>query len=321
MAASARTASGPSPAATPAVAVESLALRKEARSLWSDAWRQFRRNKLAMAGVVVLSFLVLMTLLGPFVWRAPKDAIDFAASKISPSRAHPFGTNDLGQDMLARVIWGGRISMSVGLFVMFVQITLGVVIGALAGFFGKQTDSILMRITDLFLALPVLPMLFLSIYLLRDPLFVPLFGPTLGTFLLIVLVIGTLTWMPTARLVRAEFLSLKQKEFVEAARSIGADSRAIIMKHILPNVLSPVIVAGSLGIGAAIITESTLSFLGVGFGPDIPTWGRLLSESRDFLDIAWWLAVGPAAVIFLTVLSINFIGDGLRDALDPRKSA
>jgi len=316
MSAPARTVTG----SVPSVAIDTLALRKPSRSLWSDAMRQFSRNKLAMAGVVVLTVFVLMTVFGPFVWRTPKDAIDFLAAKSPPNFAHPLGTNDLGQDMLARIIWGGRISLAVGVFVMFVQITIGVVIGAIAGYFGKQADNLLMRLTDLFLALPVLPVLFLTIYLFQDTARRS-FGPTLGTFLLIVLVIGTLTWMPTARLVRAEFLSLKQKEFVEAARAIGADSSSIILKHILPNVLSPVIVAGSLGIGAAIITESTLSFLGIGFDPSTPTWGRLLSESRDFLDIAWWMAVGPAAVIFLTVLSINFIGDGLRDALDPRKNA
>jgi len=176
-----------------------------------------------------------------------------------------------------------------------------------------------MRFTDLFLALPTLPLLLLVVYLFRDTMRAA-FGPILGVFLIIVLVIGGLNWMPTARLVRAEFLSVKQKEFVEAARSMGASSPAIMVKHILPNVLSPVIVAASLGVGAAIIAESTLSFLGIGFEPDVPTWGRLLSESRDFLDIAWWMAVGPGMMIFLTVLSINFIGDGLRDALDPRKT-
>ncbi len=305
--------------ATPAVALDALALRKKPRSLWSDAFRQFRRHKLAMAGVVVITILVLMTLLGPTLWRIDKDAIDFSASKVGPSRAHPIGTNDLGNDMLGRVIWGGRISLAVGLFVAFVQITLGVVIGALAGYFGKTADNLLMRLTDLFLALPTLPILLLVVYLFREPMRAA-FGPILGVFLLIVFVIGALNWMATARLVRAEFLSLKQKEFVEAAHAMGATSSTIIVKHILPNVLSPVIVAATLGVGAAIITESTLSFLGIGFEPDVPTWGRLLSESRDFLDIAWWMAVGPGLMIFLTVLSINFIGDGLRDALDPKKS-
>ncbi len=308
------------PATLPAaVEVAGLALRTKPRSLWSDAWRQFRRHRLAMAGTVVIGMLVAMTLLGPTLWHTPIDTIDFAASKASPSLTHPVGTNDLGQDLLARIIWGGRISLSVGLCATLVAITVGVVIGALAGFFGGAADSALMRLTDLFLALPVLPLLLLVVYLFRDTMRAA-FGPILGVFVIIVLVIGGLAWMPTARLVRAEFLSVKEKEFVEAARAMGAGSPAIMVKHILPNVLSPVIVAASLGVGAAIIAESTLSFLGIGFEPDVPTWGRLLSESRDFLDIAWWMAVGPGMMIFLTVLSINFIGDGLRDALDPRKT-
>jgi len=315
-AAPARTESAPTPAA---IALEGFSLRQKPRSLWSDAWRQFRRHRLAMAGTVVIALLVTLTLLGPTLWRTPIDTIDFAASKAAPSLSHPLGTNDLGQDLLARIIWGGRISLSVGLAAMLVSITVGVVVGALAGFFGRTADNILMRITDLFLALPTLPLLLLVVYLFRDTMRAA-FGPILGVFLIIVLVIGGLNWMPTARLVRAEFLSVKEKEFVEAARAMGANSGSIMVKHILPNVLSPVIVAASLGVGAAIIAESTLSFLGIGFEPDVPTWGRLLSESRDFLDIAWWMAVGPGLMIFLTVLSINFIGDGLRDALDPRKT-
>ena len=302
-----------------AVTVEGLGLRGKPRSLWSDAWRQFRRHRLAMAGTVVIGLLVVMTLVGPVVWKTKIDVIDFGASKAAPSVTHPLGTNDLGEDLLARIIWGGRISLSVGLCATLVAITVGVVIGALAGFFGTVTDSVLMRVTDLFLALPTLPLLLLVVYLFRDTMRAA-FGPILGVFLIIVLVIGGLAWMPTARLVRAEFLSVKEKEFVEAARAMGAQNGPIIVKHILPNVLSPVIVSATLGVGAAIIAESTLSFLGIGFEPDVPTWGRLLSESRDFLDIAWWMAVGPGLMIFLTVLSINFIGDGLRDALDPRKT-
>jgi peptide/nickel transport system permease protein len=306
-------------AAGAGVGLEAFGLRGKPRSLWSDAWRQFRRHKLAMAGSVVIVLLVLLTILGPRLWHTPIDKIDFGASKAPPSLTHPLGTNDLGEDLLARIIWGGRISLSVGLAATLVSVSLGVVIGAMAGFFGKMTDNLLMRLTDLFLALPTLPLLLLVVYLFRDTMRAT-FGPVLGVFLIIVLVIGGLAWMPTARLVRASFLSTKEKEFVEAARAMGATSGSIIVKHILPNVLSPVIVAASLGVGAAIIAESTLSFLGIGFEPDVPTWGRLLSESRDFLDIAWWMAVGPGMMIFLTVLSINFIGDGLRDALDPRKT-
>ena len=197
---------------------------------------------------------------------------------------------------------------------MLVAITLGVVVGALAGYFGGALDNWLMRLTDLFLSLLVL---LLTIYLFRDPLR-GVFGPKLGIFLLIVTIIGALNWMPLARLVRASFLSLKQKEFVEAAHCVGAPTFRIIARHILPNALSPVIVAATLGVGTAIITESTLSFLGLGFPPDFPTWGRMLYEAQDYIDLSPHIAIFSGLLIFLTVLSINYVGDGLRDALDPR---
>src|SRR5438105_14360426 len=251
------------------------ALRRPRRSLWSDAWRQFRRHRLAMFGVVVLALLLLMTLIGPLVYRVPSDAIDYSSGLLGPSLPHPFGTDDLGRDLLARALLGGRVSMAVGVVAVLIAITLGTFVGAVAGFFGGRADSALMRVTDLFLALPVLPFLLMVTYLFRDPL-KKVFGPELGIFLLIVGVIGALNWMPLARLVRASFLSIKQKEFIEAARCTGASNRRLMMTHILPNTLSAVIVAATVGVGAAIITESALSFLGLGFPPDMPTWGRLL---------------------------------------------
>jgi len=181
-------------------------------------------------------------------------------------------------------------------------------------------DAALMWLTDLFLSLPQLPLLLLMIYLFRQPL-KQLVGPELGVFILIVAVIGGLRWMPVARLVRAQFLSLREKEFVEAARALGVSSLRLVMRHILPNALGPVIVAGTIDVAAAIIAESTLSFLGLGFPPDIPTWGRILFDAKDYLDIAPHWALFPGAAIFFAVLTINFIGDGLRDALDPRTSA
>lgn len=287
------------------------------RSLWKDAWWQFRRHRLAMVSVGTLAFLVAFTLFGPLVYHAPTNLIDFTVALQGPSLAHPFGTDDLGRDILARVMIGGRISIAVGLTSVLIAITLGTSIGAFAGFFGRL-DSPLMRLTDLFLSLPILPLLLVIIYLFRDSLRAA-FGPELGIFLMIVGVIGVLNWMPVARLVRASFLSLKQKEFVEAARATGARDRRIIFRHILPNVLSPVLVAATIGVGGAILTESTLSFLGLGFPPDTPTWGRLLYDAQQYLDTAPHWAIFPGLCIFLTVLSINFIGDGLRDALDPRK--
>jgi len=294
-------------------------LTRPPRSLWKDAWWQFRRHRLAMIALGTLVFLILFTLIGPLLYHTRIDDIDFLLSLKGPSSAHPFGTDDLGRDLLARVMFGGRISIAVGIIAVMLAITLGTTIGAAAGFFGRF-DNPLMRITDLFLSLPVLPLLLVIIYLFRDSLR-SAFGPELGIFIMIVGVIGILNWMPVARLVRASFLSLKQKEFVEAARSIGARDRRIIVRHILPNVLSPVLVAATIGIGGAILTESTLSFLGLGFPSDVPTWGRILYDARNYLDIAPHWAIFPGLAIFLTVLSINFIGDGLRDALDPRKSS
>jgi peptide/nickel transport system permease protein len=305
-------------ATRPAVAPQT-ARQRPSRSLWSDAWRQFRRHHLAMIGVVVLAILLVMTIFGPLVYRQSPDTIDYSASLQPPSLQHPFGTDDLGRDLLARTMLGGRVSMAVGVVAVLIAITIGTLIGAIAGYFGGRTDSALMRFTDLFLALPALPFLLMVTYLFRDPL-KKAFGPELGIFLLIVFVIGVLNWMTLSRLVRASFLSMKQKEFIEAARCIGAGNRRIMLSHILPNTLSAVIVAATVGVGAAIITESALSFLGVGFPPDMPTWGRLLYDAQNYLDLAPHWAIFPGLLIFLTVLSINYIGDGLRDALDPRKT-
>jgi peptide/nickel transport system permease protein len=289
------------------------------RSLWKDAWWQFRRHRLAMISLGTLIFLILFTLGGPLVYHTKIDVIDFTLSLKGPTADHLLGTDDLGRDLLARLMFGGRISIAVGIISVLLAITLGTSIGALAGFFGRL-DNPLMRLTDLFLSLPVLPLLLVIIYLFRDSLRAT-FGPELGIFLMIVGVIGVLNWMPVARLVRAQFLSLKQKEFVEAARSIGAKNGRIIVRHILPNALSPILVAATIGVGGAILTESTLSFLGLGFPSDVPTWGRILYDARNYLDIAPHWAIFPGLLIFLTVLSINFIGDGLRDALDPRKTS
>jgi peptide/nickel transport system permease protein len=293
-------------------------LRRPARSLWKDAWHQFTRHRLAMAGLATLIFLILFTLLGPIVYATPVNAIDFTVALQGSSAAHPFGTDDLGRDILARAMIGGRISIAVGITSVLIAITLGLFVGAVAGYFAKL-DSPLMRLTDLFLSLPILPLLLVIVYLFRDSLRTA-FGPELGIFLMIVFVIGILNWMPVARLVRASFLSLKQKEFVEAARAVGDSDGRIIMKHIIPNVLSPVLVAATIGVGGAILTESTLSFLGLGFPSDVTTWGRLLFDAKDYIDFAPHWAFFPGMLIFLTVLSINYIGDGLRDALDPRKT-
>jgi peptide/nickel transport system permease protein len=295
-----------------------VASNRPPESLTADAWRRFRRHPLAMFGAVMLGVMVLAVVVGPFIYRAPINEIDFKSKLKTPSWAHPLGTDDLGQDLLARMLYGGRISLAVGVAAMLIAITVGTAVGAVAGQAGGTVDNALMRVTDLFLALPVLPLLLLIVYLFRDALRKAL-GPEAGVFILIVAVIGGLRWMPVARLVRAQFLSLREKEFVEAARSLGARPLRQMVRHILPNALGPVIVAGSLDVAAAILTESTLSFLGLGFPPDIPTWGRILFDAKDNLDFAPHWAIFPGTAIFLTVLSINYLGDGLRDALDPRK--
>ena len=289
-----------------------------AASPWREAWRRFRRHRMAYASLFVLATLVASVVFGPLLWNLPINEIDFSAQLQGPSWKHPFGTDDLGQDLLARMLYGGRISLAVGLAAMTMAVVVGVLIGAIAGSARGSIDTALMWLTDLFLSLPVLPLLLLIIYLFRDSL-KSVLGPEGGVFVLIVAVIGGFRWMPTARLVRAQFFSLREKEFVEAARALGASHTRTVVRHILPNALGPVIVAGTIDVAAAIIAESTLSFLGLGFPPDIPTWGRILFDSKDHLDIAAHWALFPGAAIFLTVLTINFVGDGLRDALDPRK--
>ncbi len=284
----------------------------------AEAWRRFRRHRLALAGALILALIMLAVALGPFVWTVPINDIDFAAKLQRPSWSHPFGTDDLGQDLLARMLYGGRISIAVGLAAMVIAVVVGTFVGAIAGMSRGWVDAALMWLTDLFLSLPQLPLLLLIIYLFRDTL-KSLVGTEAGMFILIVAVIGGFRWMPVARLVRAQFLSLREKEFVEAARALGATPTRQVVRHILPNSLGPVIVAGTIDVANAIIAESTLSFLGLGFPPDIPTWGRLLYDAKDHLDIAAHWALFPGTAIFLTVLSINYIGDGLRDALDPRK--
>src|SRR5215831_15297168 len=243
----------------------------------SETWRRFRRHRLAAASTAILALMMLSVALGPLLWQVPINDIDFSAHLEGPSWNHPFGTDDLGQDLLARMLYGGRISLAVGLAAMLVAIVVGTAIGAIAGMSHGSIDAVLMWLTDLFLSLPPLPLLLLIIYLFREPL-KHLVGPELGTFILVVAVIGGFRWMQVARLVRAQFLSLREKEFVEAARALGMTSLRLVTRHILPNSMGPIIVAGTIDVAAAIIAESTLSFLGLGFPPDIPTWGRILFD-------------------------------------------
>jgi peptide/nickel transport system permease protein len=290
----------------------------KSHSPWAEAWRRFKRHRLAVAGTILLVLMTLAVLIGPFLWQVPINEIDFGAKLKGPSWQHPLGTDDLGQDLLARMLYGGRISLAVGFASMVIAILVGVVVGAIAGISRGSVDAALMWLTDLFLSLPQLPFLILVIYLFRDSL-KAMVGPEAGIFVLVVAVIGAFRWMPAARLVRAQFLSLREKEFVEAARALGATTTRQVTRHIMPNAMGPVIVAATIDVAAAIIFESTLSFLGLGFPPDIPSWGRILFDAKDHLDIAPHWALIPGGAIFLTVLAISYMGDGLRDALDSRK--
>ena len=286
------------------------------RSLWVDVWLTFRQHTGALVGVGVFTGIVLAVFLGPFVHDVDPQYLDLQARNEGVSLAHPLGTDNLGRDTLAQVFAGGRISLAVGFAAMFLSLVLGTAVGTLAGYF-RRLDGPLMRFTDLFLALPLLPLLLVIIMLFRDTLR-NAFGPETGIFLLIVFVIGITSWMQTARIVRGEVLAIKEREFITAARSIGTRERRIVSRHILPNALSPIMVSATLGIANAIITESALSFLGLGFPPDFPTWGRLLFDGANFITITPARVLWPGLAISLTVLSVNYIGDGLRDALDPR---
>ncbi len=279
--------------------------------------RGFLRHKGGIAGLAIFVAIVLTVLFGPLVHTVDPQWLDMTARNQGRSLAHPFGTDNLGRDTLAQLMAGGRISLAVGFAAMLISLAFGTLVGLLAGYF-RALDGLLMRFTDLALALPLLPLLLVAIMLFRDSLRA-IAGPELGVFVLIVTVIGITSWMQVARIVRGEVLSVKNREFVLAARSIGARHRQILLRHILPNVSSPILVSATLGIANAILTESALSFLGLGFPSDFPTWGRLLHDGVSFIQVTPARVIWPGLAISLTVLSVNFIGDALGDALDPRR--
>ena len=286
------------------------------RSLWRDVWDQYKTHRGAMVGTVIFVSILLLVIIGPFLWTLDPSYIDIRSRNQGPSWAHPMGTDQLGRDTFAQVLAGGRISLAVGVTAMLLSLVIGALIGVLAGYF-KRLDGPMMRFTDLFLALPLLPLLLVIIMLFRETLRTN-FGPETGIFILIVFVIGITSWMQTARIVRGDVLALKEREFVLAAKSIGTGEQRIIVRHIFPNILSPIMVSATLGIASAIITESALSFLGLGFPSDFPTWGRLVYDGVVFLEQYPSRVLWPGLAISLTVLSVNYMGDGLRDALDPR---
>lgn len=279
-------------------------------------WRRFCRHRGAVAGAAVLGFVVVAVLIGPWLWPHDPAFIDARARNAGPGLAHPLGTDQLGRDTLARLLAGGRVSIAVGLAAMAVSLGLGTLVGVLAGFF-RRLDSPLMRLTDLFLALPVIPLVLVAAMLFREALSRG-FGPQTGIFVLVVLAVGLTSWMQTARVVRGTVLGLKERDFILAARGIGTPETAIVTRHVLPNAASPILVSAALGTANAIVTESALSFLGLGFPPDFPSWGRLLSDATVYLQDHPGRALWPGGLICLTVLGVNYLGDGLRDALDVR---
>ncbi len=307
---------------------EATCFDRPPRSQWLDVWDQFRNHRGAVWGGGFLLFITLFVLIGPLIWPFDAQKLDIRAKDIRPIYTalwndgakvdwwHPLGTDNLGRDTLAKLIAGGQVSLAVGWVAMALALLLGRVIGVAAGYF-RRLDGPLMRLTDLFLALPLLPLLLVMMLLFRDSLRAS-FGPEQGIFILIVIVIGITSWMQTARIVRGDVLALKEREFVLAARSIGTSPWNMITRHMLPNVLSPIMVSATLGLATAIITESALSFLGLGFPSDFPTWGKLLFDSVDRMTQFPERVIWPGLCISLTVLSVNYIGDGLRDALDPR---
>ena len=269
-------------------------------------WRQLRRHRLAVASLGFFAVASLLCLLAPVLTPYEYDVIDLAQIRQPPSAAHWLGTDDLGRDLWTRILYGGRISLLIGLIAAGVGTGVGTLVGAVAGFFGGRTDAVLMRLTDVAYAIPSLPLL------------IVLASFTDSAFAVIAIIIGLLSWMTTARVVRSEVLTIREMPYVEAARSVGAGDGRIIWRHVLPNALGPIVVGGTLAVGNALIVESSLSYLGLGVQPPTPTWGNMLRDAQSTMATEPWLTIFPGLAILFVVLAVNFIGDGLQDALDPR---
>src|SRR5689334_191305 len=296
-------------------------LATEPLTLWQLGWLRFRRHKMALFGGVLLIALMIFSFGGAFLYTEKYANFNDTSQRLqAPSGAHPFGTDSIGRDILARTIYGGQISLFIGFVAVLIETILGILVGALAGYYGGVVDAILMRVTE---ALLIIPTIFLLLVMAK------FFGGQIpeihianrvfsGSIVVIVVIIGATSWMYLARIVRAEFLSLKEREFILAARATGTSNFEIIFYHILPNTFAPIIVSSTLSVANAILAEAYISFLGLGVQPPTATWGNMLDNSVKYLDSAPWLWFFPGMLILLTVLSINFLGDGLRDALDPR---
>lgn len=269
--------------------------------------RQFSKNRLAAIGGAFVLLVFIVSILAPVLSPYDPSAIDIKNILIGPSLAHPLGTDDLGRDVLSRMIWGGRVSLKVGFVAVGIATLIGVILGSIAGYYGGAVDSLIMRAVDIMLSIPTI-FLVLAVIAILEP-----------SIINIMIVIGLTSWMEPARLIRAEFMSVKEREFVIAARALGANDFRIMLKHVLPNGLSPILVSATMGVGGAILIESGLSFLGLGVQPPTPSWGSLLASGKDNIEIAWWLSAFPGLAILITVLGYNLLGEGIRDALDPRQ--
>lgn len=292
------------PTASPVVAV---ALPQADDNPRRRIWRRFRRHRMAMLGAVLLVLIVGAVLLAPWVTPYAPNTTAMSSRMQGPSLQHLMGTDELGRDVLTRVLYGGRISLLIGVSAMLVGVSVGMLVGALSGYFGGGMDTLIMRLVDIAIAFPSLFLLIMLASFL---------GSSIPT---IIFVIGLLAWMRVARLVRANFMAIKRRDYVEAARALGAGGRHMIIRHLLPNSIGPVIVAATIDVSAAILTESALSYLGLGVQPPQATWGNMLRSAQDQMATAPWTAIFPGLMIFLVSIAINFIGDGLRDALDPRR--
>ncbi len=294
------------PAATQAAGIAVPSMRTPPRSQAGLIWRRFRRHRLAVLAASVLAIMVVLVVLAPIIAPYKFDAIDMAHIKEAPSPVHIMGTDDLGRDLFTRILYGGRISLTIGIFAALVGTTVGSLLGSLAGFYGGRLDNIIMRITDVFFSIPSLPLLIiLSAY-------------AKSAIPIMILIIGLLSWMSTARVVRGTVLSIREQDFITASRMVGVRDIRIILRHILPNAMAPIIVGATLGVGGAIILESSLSFLGLGVKPPTPSWGNMLQDAQSTMATKPWLTIFPGLTILITVLAVNFLGDGLRDALDPK---
>lgn len=269
-------------------------------------WNRFRANRFAMAGALLIVFLFLVSLLAPFIAPYGPDELDLYHVLMPPSAAHWFGTDDLGRDVLTRIIYGARISLKVGFVAVGIAVAIGTVIGLVSGYYSGHLDSILMRVVDIMLCFPTFFLILAVIAFLEQSIWY------------IMIIIGLTGWMGVARLVRAEVLSLRERDYVMAVRALGANDARIIFRHILPNALSPVLVSATLGVAGAILTESALSFLGIGVPPPTPSWGNILTAGKEYIEFAWWLTLYPGLAITVTVLAYYLVGEGIRDALDPR---